>query len=94
MRTGAFLLVLLLFAEDDYAEQAHVFCGEDDVVFPGERNEKKSCLLPLSQPAKYNNNNNNNNNNNKLTTIHRQRYSIITTERDKVKEATHRVDYY
>jgi hypothetical protein len=54
--------------------------------------KKKSCLLPLSQPAKYNNNNNNNNN--ERTTIHRQRYSIITTERDKVKEATHRVDYY
>jgi hypothetical protein len=53
--------------------------------------KKKSCLLPLSQPAKYNNNNNNNN---ERTTIHRQRYSIITTERDKVKEATHRVDYY
>jgi hypothetical protein len=72
--------------------QAHVFCGEDDVVFLDERNEKKSCLLPLSQPAKYNNNNNNNND--ERTTIHRQRYSIITTERDKVKEATHRVDYY
>ena len=35
-----------------------------------------------------------NNNNNKRTTIHRQGYSIITTERDKVKEATHRADYY
>jgi hypothetical protein len=47
--------------------------------------------LSLSlNPAKYNNNNNNN----KRATIHRQGYSIITTERDKVKEATHRADYY
>ena len=49
---------------------------------------KKSCLLSLN-PAKYTNNTNN-----KRTTIDRQGYSIITTERDKVKEASHRADFY
>jgi hypothetical protein len=39
-------------------------------------------------PAKYTHNNN------KRTTIHGQGYSIITTERDKVKEASHHADYY
>jgi len=48
MRTGAFLLVLLLFAEDDYTRSRHTFFVEKMTSFFSMREMKKKVASRLS----------------------------------------------